>query len=71
MKYSVTVKPGSSKNLVSEVNPSEIVVYTTKHPHGGEANKAVIDALAKHFKIPKTSIKIERGLTSRHKIIVI
>jgi len=39
MKYSVTVKPGSSKNLVSEVNPSEIVVYTTKHPHGGKLTK--------------------------------
>jgi uncharacterized protein len=35
----------------------------------GLANKAVVDLLAKHLHVHKSSIKIVSGLTARHKIV--
>ena len=33
----------------------------------GKANAAVVDALARHFDVPKSSVQIVRGLASRNK----
>lgn len=71
MRYLVSVKPSSSQEKILEIAPRELVVYLHARPHDGEANSALIAALAKHFKIPKTSIKILRGAHSRQKIIEI
>ncbi len=68
-RYTITVKPGSSREKIIEVNPGELTVYLRAKPHDGEANDALIKALAKYFKRPKTSIKILRGQKSRIKII--
>ena len=46
-------------------------VYTNAVPSDGEANVAVIKMLAKHYKVPKSSIKIIRGVTSHDKVIEI
>lgn len=70
MKYSVTVKPGSKIEKITEEN-GEIIVRTHAKAHDGEANKAVIEALAKHFGVAKTSIKITSGEKSKHKIVEI
>lgn len=71
MKYSVTVKPGTSQEKIVEISPDEIVAYLRAKPHDGEANTALVKLLSKHFDIPKTSIKIVRGAKSRNKIIEI
>lgn len=71
MKYVVTVKPGTSQEKVVEAAPGELVVYLRAKPHDGEANTALIKLLAKHFKIPKTSINITRGSKSRLKQVEI
>lgn len=70
MRYSITVKPGSKVEKITEEN-GEIIVRTHAKAHDGEANKAVIEALAKHFGVAKTSIKIVSGEKSKHKIIEI
>lgn len=69
MKYQVTVKPGSSQEKIIETSPSELIVYLRAKPHDGEANEALIKLLSKHFKIPKTAIKVTHGAKSRSKII--
>ena len=69
MKYTVTVKPGTSQEKIIEVTPGEIVVYLRAKAHDGEANGALIKLLSKHFKIAKTNIRIVRGHKSRTKII--
>ena len=58
-----------AKEKIVEISPGEITVYLRAKPHDGEANVALIKMLAKHFKIPKTTIKITRGLKSRSKTI--
>ena len=68
-KYSVLVKPGSSQEKVIKTDESEMIVYIRAKAHDGEANEALIKTLAKYFDVPKTSLRIVRGATSRHKII--
>ena len=68
MRYSVQVKPGSSQEKIVK-NDDELVVYLHARAHDGEANTALVAALAKYFQIPKTSIKIVQGAHARKKII--
>ena len=68
MKYTVTVKPGSSQEKIIE-NGEDLTVYLHARPHGGEANAALMQVLSKYFKVPKTSIKILRGEKSHTKVI--
>lgn len=70
-KYIVTVKPGSSQEKIIETAPDSLTVYLRAKPHDGEANVALIKLLSKHFDVPKTSIKIVRGVHSRIKYIEI
>ncbi len=44
-------------------------IAITALPEDGKANKAVIQAIAKDLKIPKSRLEITHGLTSRDKII--
>lgn len=46
-------------------------VYVTAPAEDGEANAAVIAALADSFGIAKSSLAIAQGLTSRYKIITV
>ena len=80
MKYTVTVKPGSSQEKIVESSENSgtrengktdgsLTVYLHARPHGGEANAALVQLLAKYFKVPKTSIKILRGEKAHTKVI--
>ncbi|MGA2369005.1 MAG: DUF167 domain-containing protein [Dehalococcoidia bacterium] len=53
------------------IQGDEYVVRVRALPQDNKANEAVINLLAKHFKVAKTSVRIVSGLTSRHKIIEI
>lgn len=68
-RYTILVKPGSSQEKIVESAQGELVVYLRAKPHDGEANDALIKLLAKHFDVPKTTIKIIRGDKNRNKII--
>lgn len=68
-EYKVTVKPGSSQEKILATGPAELTVYLRAKPHDGEANDALIKLLSKHFKTPKTTIKISRGAHSHTKTI--
>lgn len=69
MKYLVTVKQGSSQERIIKTDENELTIYLRAKPHDGEANEALIKLLSKHFKVPKTTIKITRGAKSRTKTI--
>lgn len=47
----------------------EISVRVTAAPEGGKATTAVIKVLARSLGVPKSSIEILRGQTSRHKLV--
>ena len=64
------VIPGAKRNAFHEEN-GQIKVYLTAPPVEGKANKALVDFLAGHFGIRKSSVKIIKGLKSRHKTVSI
>lgn len=68
MRINVRVIPRAKLNKV-EIQPDGVVrVHTTTAPTDGKATADVIKMLAEHYGVPKTSIKLVRGATSRDKV---
>ncbi|MFA6427268.1 MAG: DUF167 domain-containing protein [Candidatus Magasanikbacteria bacterium] len=66
----IKVLPRSSRNeVVGEMADGTLKVKLTAPPVDGKANEALIELLSEHFNLPKSKIKIVRGLTSKNKII--
>lgn len=63
------VSPRSSKNEVIKTSEGEYKVKLTAPPVDGEANEMLIDILAEHFGVRKSSLRIIGGKTARIKII--
>ena len=63
---SLKILPNSSKNAITFAD-GILKVKITAQPVEGKANKALIEFLAKEFKIPKTCIEIVKGKTNKEK----
>ena len=63
------ISPNASKNEIIKSN-GEIKIKVTAQPIDNKANKAVIEFLSKELKIPKTSIEIIKGHTSKEKTVL-
>ncbi len=68
MLIKVKVVPKSSRNQVKEEG-GLLKVYLTVAPEKGKANKALVDMLARYYRVSKSSIVIIRGEHSHHKTI--
>ena len=67
---SVKVKPGSKVGpKLDEIKENEYIAFLRARAHDGEANAALLELLSDSFRVPKTSIKIKTGLSSRNKLI--
>jgi uncharacterized protein (TIGR00251 family) len=67
--FSVRVQPRARKNgIVGEIGDA-IKLALTAPPVEGRANQACIDFLAEFLKVPRSSITIAAGETSRNKVI--
>ena len=65
----IRISPNAKKNEI--LKDGEIFkIKITAQPIDGKANKALIEILSKNFKIPKNSIKILKGETSKEKTIL-
>jgi len=67
----IFVQPRASKTMVSGIHNNALKVKLTSPPVDGEANKALIKFISKLFKVPKSTITIIRGETSRAKQVLI
>ena len=63
------VKPGAKKASVEKQADGSLVVRVKERAQEGEANRAVIEAIARYFDIPKLAVQIVRGHASRNKLI--
>ena len=70
MRLAVRVLPRSSRNSI-EWEQETLKVRLTAPPVDGAANEALIALLAERLDLPKRSISIVSGLTSRQKIVEI
>lgn len=66
----IKVIPNSSKNELIKTETG-LRLKITAPPVDNKANKFVLEFLSKRFKVPKTSIKILKGNTSREKTIFV
>lgn len=66
----VTVKPGSKADAVERTEDG-FIVRTKARAVEGRANEAVMKLLAEYMNVPKSRVRIVRGMKSRHKIIEI
>jgi uncharacterized protein (TIGR00251 family) len=76
MIITVKLTPKASKNAVQgwaeDADGQKILKCSvTTVPEKGKANKALIELLAKHYKVAKSNINIVRGDTDRLKTIEI
>ena len=67
LTLSIYVQPKSSKNMIVGPHGDSLKIKLTAPPVDGAANKMCVDFLAKLFKVPKSSIEIISGHTSRNK----
>lgn len=72
---SIKVTPNSSKSLAErDLLPDEhghehYKVWVSCPPEDGKANKAVIEIISDYLDVPKSKIKITKGLTGRNKLL--
>ena len=65
----IKIVPNSSKNDII-LEEGFVKIKVTAQPIENKANKALIEFLSKTFKIPKTSIQILKGETSKEKTVL-
>ena len=70
----VRVTPKSSRNEVTGLHTAadgavSLAVKVTAPPDKGKANKAMIEVLAKTFRLPKSALTLVSGETDRHKVV--
>lgn len=65
----IKISPNAKKNEIIKTE-TETKIKVTAQPIDGKANKALIEFLSKTFKIPKNSILILKGETSKEKTIL-
>lgn len=73
---SVRVAPKASANRIGSVEEhadgsAVLKVTVTAAPEAGKANAALIKLLAKAWKLPKTSLSVVSGATSRRKVVLV
>ena len=71
MIVEVYVQPGARRTELAGEHDGRMKIRLTARAVDGEANDALIEFLAGHFGVPRRSVSIERGLTSRRKRVLI
>ena len=71
MRVNVRVIPRAKIDRVEVQPDGTLRVHTTTAPTDGKATADVVKMLARHYGVPKTSIKLIRGETSRDKVFEI
>jgi uncharacterized protein len=68
-RLNVYVTPRSGRDEVAGWRGGELSVRVTSAPEDGKANAAVCRVLAAALGVPRSSVKVVRGQTSRHKLV--
>ncbi|WP_143711207.1 DUF167 family protein YggU [Shewanella piezotolerans] len=65
------VQPKASRDQIVGLHGNELKIAITAPPIDGKANIHLAKYLSKAFKVPKGDIDILKGLTGRHKQVLI
>ena len=67
--FAVRVHPRAKKNAITGELGDALKVALTAPPVEGKANEACIEFFAKLLKVPRSSVSIAAGQSSRNKVI--
>ena len=67
--FTIKVQPRARINAITGTLGDALKISLTAPPVDGKANEACIDFFAKLLKVPRSSITIAAGQTSRNKVI--
>jgi len=67
--FAVKVHPRGKKNAITGEIGDALKVALTSPPVDGKANQACIEFFAKLLKVPRSSVTIASGQSSRNKVI--
>jgi uncharacterized protein len=67
--FSVRIHPRARKDAITGKLGDALKVSLTAPPVGGKANEACIEFFANLLKVPRSSVTIAAGQTSRNKVI--
>jgi uncharacterized protein len=67
--FSVKIHPRAKQNAITGEIGDALKLSLTAPPVDGKANKACIEFFAKLLKVPRSSVTIASGLSSRNKVI--
>ena len=65
------VQPGASRTEFAGKHGERIKVRLAARAVDGQANEALIEFLAEHYDVPRRNVRIQSGLKSRQKRVVI
>lgn len=65
------MQPGASRSEFAGRHGERIKVRLAARAVDGKANAALVEFLAQHYRVPKRNVRIESGLKSRQKRVVI
>jgi len=69
VSFAVKVHPRAKKNAITGELGDALKVSITTPPVEGRANEACVEFFAKLLKVPRSSITIAAGQTSRNKVV--
>ena len=67
IRLRIFLQPKASKHHIAGIHDDELKITITAPPIDGQANAHLLKFLSKSFKVPKSSIILEKGELSRHK----
>ena len=71
LRLRIFLQPKASRDQIVGLHDNELKIAITAPPVDGQANAHLLKYLSKLFKVPKSSIVLEKGELQRHKQIFI
>ncbi len=71
MKVFVQAKPNAQEECVEKMDSTHFKVSVKEPPRQGAANRAIARALAEHFNVAPSRVRLVSGFASREKIFEI
>ncbi|MCK3655253.1 YggU family protein [Pasteurellaceae bacterium Macca] len=71
LRLRIFLQPKASRDQIVGLHDNELKIAITAPPVDGQANAHLLKFLSKAFKVPKSTIVLEKGELQRHKQILI
>ena len=71
VQLSIKLQPRASRQQIGGVHGKELKISVTAPPVDAAANRALLEFLAEILDLPRSSMELVRGQTSRHKTLFI